>query len=100
MASPATGDCLVEERHLHVVLQVDRQRACIGKVAHESRAAVDRVIKRILNGDNVRRGGIDPYRCRHCGFWHIGGHGKEWVKRRKMRKEKERPLLTYAELDQ
>lgn len=44
------------------------ERSCEGKVAHASREAADqaaRVLRR--QGDVVR-----PYRCGHCGAWHIG----------------------------
>lgn len=44
--------------------------SCVGKVAFESKSLADRVCGRRKGGkrDLCR----EPYRCIHCGKWHLG----------------------------
>jgi hypothetical protein len=43
-----------------------------GKVAHKTREGAMIHINRLENR------GMDPYRCRLCGRWHIGNSRKDW----------------------
>lgn len=54
--------------------------ACAGKVAFESPALAMRV-----NRDRKKKIRREPYRCEHCGKWHLG---VLYVGRRKRRSKK------------
>lgn len=55
----------------------ERLAACAGKVAFASAALAHALQQRRRR--NGRKGTFrdnEPYRCQHCGKWHIGGNAK------------------------
>lgn len=54
-------------------MTTDWEQSHRGKVPYLTRRAAKRVASR-LRRLNIDRG-LQPYRCRHCPFWHLG-HGQ------------------------
>lgn len=51
-----------------------RRRACTGKKSHSRRQDADAHRNRLIE-QGAAPDGIRVYRCRHCGFLHIGHSG-------------------------
>jgi hypothetical protein len=53
----------------------ERQSACGGKVPYESFAEAQTIVGRLKKRRNFRNGrnaNLKPYRCPHCGKYHVG----------------------------
>ncbi|WP_435173267.1 hypothetical protein [Actinacidiphila sp. bgisy145] len=46
-----------------------RARSCLGKLAHQDRAAALRHRARLIAAGDTR---LTVYRCRFCRHWHVG----------------------------
>lgn len=55
--------------------------ACDGKERFASAALAARVARRRTRSKKMRHKGrsrpLEGYRCTFCGFWHVGGQGRE-----------------------
>lgn len=54
-------------------------RGCSGKVRHPSRRHAQAVVAELMasSRDHVARSArLQDYRCRVCGFWHVGHDGR------------------------
>lgn len=53
----------------------DPARQCYGKRPFDSKQEARRAYKRAQSRPNSDRtpGEVKPYRCPHCGFYHLGG---------------------------
>jgi hypothetical protein len=49
-----------------------KNRGCGHKKGHVEEAGAVAQIARLQRRFGVARGTYEPYRCRHCGQWHIG----------------------------
>jgi hypothetical protein len=66
----------------------DYASQCGGKERFETKeGAFGEIRNRIRRG--LPSGGLVPYRCPHCGHWHIG-HPFGWVKRREADRRRRR----------
>jgi hypothetical protein len=55
---------------------MDRISCSTGKVGHETRGQAMTVLKRVLRSAKKRKPeGLEAYRCKRCGLWHIGNSG-------------------------
>lgn len=54
-------------------MNVDLHRSCLGKRPYadeeEARATARQIRKQ---GKLARFTGLEPYKCRHCEYWHLG----------------------------
>lgn len=58
-----------------------RRKSCGRKIGHDSQArAEDAIAMMKFTKGKLYRPGLVPYRCRHCGKWHVGhiDWGKRW----------------------
>jgi hypothetical protein len=51
---------------------LNKSHQCVGKQAHEDKAAALRHIRAMKRNGVPGGGGLEPYRCPHCGLFHIG----------------------------
>ncbi len=51
----------------HIVVMLDYNASCAGKKVHRNRADAEIARGKTKNGHKML-----AYKCRHCGFWHIG----------------------------
>ncbi len=49
-----------------------KRRACERKIKHKSRGAAFAAIKAMWLRYGTGARGVQPYRCSHCGAWHVG----------------------------
>lgn len=54
-----------------------RRRGCEGKRFYETEDRAKGAVRSILaasrkNPDRIRNGFLKPYKCPHCGKWHVG----------------------------
>lgn len=45
---------------------------CSGKEQYGSRAAAEKVLKRMVSGRGLKGGGLHVYRCEYCRSFHLG----------------------------
>jgi hypothetical protein len=54
---------------------------CSGKRTHATKDDALRQLREVMRRKPGRSRGAQPYRCDHCGLWHIG-HPPDWAKKR------------------
>ena len=60
---------------------------CVGKQVFRTKKLADQVAARMRAS---RTSALSPYKCQHCGEWHIGSHvGRRWPFRREERRKDE-----------
>jgi len=69
-----------------------RPEGCLGKLVYASAAAAHRTLGHLRSRSRAqKRSGLEVYRCRECGQWHVGSsldnEGRASRKRRKRRLE-------------
>lgn len=69
---------------------MNQASSCCGKKQHESWSAAERVLKGLRGIDREGAVRLQVYRCRHCGFYHLGNTSVARYRQRK-------PVLALVE---
>lgn len=58
-----------------------RANPCWRKEKHKSQGKAEAALRSMRRRpENLRDGDrLNVYECRHCGWWHVGHRGEEWL---------------------